>query len=184
MRNRLPMICSITALLVAVLGITPLGEAAYDAVVPRGSVGTAQLKRNAVTSSKLAPNTVRTGQVVDNSLLTSDFKPGQIPQGPKGDKGDKGDRGPVGISGYEVVVLTGTVAGNSSTTLQPRCPVGKKLLGGAATVQGSGFSGVFFNAAVTSSGQGTLDTYTVLAANTNATSRNLTTRAICAKVAS
>src|SRR4026209_1261441 len=103
MGNRLPLTLSIAALLVAVLGITPLGQAAYDAVVPRNSVGTAQLKRNAVTSSKLAPNSVRTGQVVDGSLLTQDFKPGQIPQGPKGDKGDKGDRGPAGISGYEIV---------------------------------------------------------------------------------
>ena len=185
MGNRLPMIFSIAALLVAVLGITPLGQAAYDAVVPRNSVGTLQLKRNAVTSSKLAPNTVRAGQVVNSSLLVEDFKPGQIPQGPKGDKGDKGDKGPtgpVGISGYEVVVLTGTVAANSSKTLQPRCPAGKKVLGGAATVQGSGFSGVFFNTVV-SSIQGPFDTYVVLAANTNTTSRDLTTRAICAKVA-
>jgi hypothetical protein len=185
MRDRLPMIFSTTALLIALFGATPLGEAAYNAAVPRNSVGTLQLKRNAVTSSKLAPNTVRTGQVVNSSLLVEDFKPGQIPQGPKGDKGDKGDKGPtglVGISGYEVVVLTGTVAGNSSTTLQPRCPAGKKVLGGAATVQGSGFSGVFFNTVV-SSIQGPFDTYLVLAANTNATSRNLTTRAICAKVA-
>ena len=69
MGNRLPLIVSTTALLVAVLGVTPFGEAAYDAVLPRNSVGTPQLKRNAVTSSKLAPNTVRTGQVVDGSSL-------------------------------------------------------------------------------------------------------------------
>ena len=76
------------------LGVTPLGEAAYNAVVPRGSVGTLQLKRNAATSSKIAPNSIRTSQVVNSSLLTEDFKPGQIPQGPKGDKGDRGERGP------------------------------------------------------------------------------------------
>ena len=34
MRDRLPLILSTTALLVAVLGITPLGEAAYNAVAP------------------------------------------------------------------------------------------------------------------------------------------------------
>ena len=35
MRNRLPMIFSTTALLVAVFGVTPLGGAAYNAVVPK-----------------------------------------------------------------------------------------------------------------------------------------------------
>ena len=51
MRNRLPMVFSFTALLVALFGITPLGEAAYNAVVPRNSVGTLQLQRNAVKSA-------------------------------------------------------------------------------------------------------------------------------------
>ena len=35
MRERLPLILSATALIVAVFGSTPLGEAAYNAVVPR-----------------------------------------------------------------------------------------------------------------------------------------------------
>lgn len=181
MRQAISLGCSVAALMIATLGSTPLGEAARNAVqaVPRGSVGTLQLKRNAVTSSKLAPNSVRTGQVVDGSLLTQDFKPGQIPQGPKG---DKGATGPVGISGYEIVTLTGIVAANSSTNVQPHCPTGKKVLGGTATVQGGPFTGVFFNAVV-SSINGPFDTYHVLAANTNASARNLTIRAICARVA-
>jgi hypothetical protein len=142
MRNRLPMIFSITALLVAVLGSTPLGEAAHNAVVPKNSVGTPQLKRNAVKAAKIAPNAVRTGHVLDGSLLSADFKPGQIPQGPKGDKGDKGDAGsagPPGISGYEIVNAVNTTPGginNASVT----CPTGKRVLGGGATqsVQAAG----------------------------------------------
>ena len=44
---------SIVALVVAVLGATPAGEAARDVVIPRGSVGTPQLKNGAVTTPKL-----------------------------------------------------------------------------------------------------------------------------------
>jgi len=38
MRDRVPLILSATALVVSVLGATPLGEAAYNAVVPNNSV--------------------------------------------------------------------------------------------------------------------------------------------------
>ena len=173
MHNRLPLVMSTTALLVAVLGVTPLGEAAYNAVVPRNSVGTLQLKRNAVTSSKLAPNTVRTGQVVNASLIVEDFKPGQIPQGPKGDKGDKGDRGPtgpVGISGYEIVQASATVNANSTlSSIQPTCPAGKRVLGGAAAVvQGASTVGVFYNVQVFGIGPNANNIYSVSVTNTNA----------------
>jgi hypothetical protein len=79
-----------------------LGGGAYAAVkMPKNSVGSAQLKRNAVSSSK----------VKDRSLLARDFKRGQLPagaqgpqgpqgvqgiQGEKGEKGDKGDKGETG----------------------------------------------------------------------------------------
>lgn len=99
MRDRLPLIFSITALLVAVLGSTPVGKAAYDAVVPQNSVGTAQLQRNAVKAAKIAPNAVRAGHVLDGTLLVDDFKAGQIPQGPKGGKGDNGAKGDKGDTG-------------------------------------------------------------------------------------
>src|SRR5512143_2409997 len=125
------------ALVVACLALlVSLGGTGYATVVnvPRNSVGTPQLKRNAVTSSKLAPNTVRTAHVANGSLLAEDFRPGQVPQGPKGDKGDKGDTGPVGISGYEIVRKSVTVPPNTQTSAQATCPSGKKVLGGAASV--------------------------------------------------
>src|SRR5215471_18768359 len=59
-------------------------------------------------------------QVVDGSLLTADFKPGQIPQGPKGDPG---------VSGYEVVTHTATLNINEGG-LAVSCPTGKRVLGG------------------------------------------------------
>jgi hypothetical protein len=70
-----------------------LGGGAYAAVaLPKNSVGTKQLKTNAVTS----------GKVLDGSLVAADFKPGQIdtgPQGPKGDIGPQGTRGTTGPQG-------------------------------------------------------------------------------------
>jgi hypothetical protein len=143
MRDRLPLIFSTTALLVAVLGVTPLGEAAYNQIVPRNSVGTLQLKRNAVTSSKLAPNAVRTGQVVNASLLAADFKPGQLPAGPKGDKGNKGDKGEKGDNGISRV-FTNRTSGPTQALTAVSAPIlslplqaGRYLIIGKVWVSGS-----------------------------------------------
>jgi hypothetical protein len=133
MRERLPVIFSTTALLVAVLGVTPLGDAAYHAAVPRSSVGTLQLQRNAVKARQLAPNAVRSGHVLNGSLLVADFKPGQIPQGPKGDKGDTGSQGSPGLSGVQIVITNSVnngAGGLKETTAT--CPSGKKVIGGGA----------------------------------------------------
>lgn len=75
-------------MLVALLALfVALGGVGYAAIkLPRNSVGTKQLKRNAVTSAK----------VRDATLRAKDFGRGQLPAGPKGDKGDRGDTGPPG----------------------------------------------------------------------------------------
>ncbi len=107
MRDRVPIILSTTALLVALLGATPLGEAAYKAVVPKNSVGAAQLRNGAVTNAKIRGDAVTTGKVKNRSLKAIDFKLGQLPSGPPGPtgaKGDKGDAGGIGPSdGYSDV---------------------------------------------------------------------------------
>jgi hypothetical protein len=133
MRDRLPMIISIAALLVAVLGVTPLGDAASNAVVPRNSVGTLQLQRNAVKAAKIAPNAVRTGHVLNGSLLVEDFKAGQIPQGPKGDKGDKGAPGATSIT---VRSVDRTVAANNFATGSVSCNSGERATGGGMRAAG------------------------------------------------
>lgn len=68
-----------------------LSGTAYAATLPRNSVGTAQLKRNAVTSVKVKPG----------SLLQSDFRQGQLPAGPQGPQGPRGPEGPPGARGAE-----------------------------------------------------------------------------------
>jgi hypothetical protein len=76
-----------------------LGGTSYAAVkLPAGSVGTKQLAKNSVTSSK----------VKNGSLLASDFASGQLlagangahgPQGIAGVKGAQGSQGPAGSAG-------------------------------------------------------------------------------------
>ena len=64
------------ALVVACIALgVALGGTSYATVlnVPKSSVGTPELKRNAVKAAKIAPNAVRAAHVLDGSfsLLTS-----------------------------------------------------------------------------------------------------------------
>jgi hypothetical protein len=90
--SKTPTVIAVTALVVAALAATPIGQAAGRIVLGKNSVGTTQLKKNAVTSAK----------VKNGSLKAADFGAGQLPagpQGPQGPKGDTGDRGPQGDPG-------------------------------------------------------------------------------------
>jgi len=133
MRQRLPIVLSVTALVVAVLGSTPLGTAARNIVLPRGSVGTVQLRNNAVTGAK----------VKNFSLVAADFKRGQVPRGPAGPAGPTGPagpagapgpQGPAGVLGLQNVFTTGAAGSTATRQLTAGCPAGKKAIGGGATV--------------------------------------------------
>jgi hypothetical protein len=120
-----PTIIAITALVVAVLAATPVGQAAGRIVLGKNSVGTAQLKKNAVTSAK----------VKSHSLLAADFKAGQFPAGPQGPQGPKGDTGPQGPRGIMQTVqryapLT-SVAANNTATSTAWCNQGEIATGGS-----------------------------------------------------
>jgi hypothetical protein len=75
------MVVACIALAVAMAGT---GYAAT--ALPRNSVGGVQLKKNAVTSTK----------VKNGSLLRADFKPGQLIPGARGPAGPVGPAGPAG----------------------------------------------------------------------------------------
>lgn len=79
------MVVASVALLVALGGT---GIAAVS-TVPLFSVGTPQLKSNAVISSK----------VRNRSLLAVDFARGQLPRGPRGFRGSQGPQGIAGPAG-------------------------------------------------------------------------------------
>ncbi len=134
MRDRLPVVLSITALVVAVLGVTPLGEAAYEAVVPDNSVGERQLKNGAVTAAKLRGDAVTGAKVRNNSLRAADFAVGQLPAGPPGPQGTKGDQGANGANGANaatnVVVRSAYLPTGSG---QVSCQPGERATGGGIT---------------------------------------------------
>ena len=111
---------AVTALIVAVLGTTPLGHAA-GSVLPRNSVGTLQVKKAAITAGKLRNSSVTGAKVADGSITSADFNAASLPAGPKGDKGDTGATGPSDV--YTKVVNSHQI-GTSYTeiatlTLQP-----------------------------------------------------------------
>lgn len=69
------------------------------------------------------------------------------PVGPKGDTGPAGPQGPAGASGSSgvsgLIIVTATSgicrAGNVDCGARPRCPAGKKVVGGGASGAGDGF---------------------------------------------
>ena len=78
------MLVAFAALMVA------LGGTSYAiAQLPANSVGSKQLKKNAVTAAK----------VKDRSLVAKDFKSDQLPRGDKGEPGARGPAGPAGPVG-------------------------------------------------------------------------------------
>jgi hypothetical protein len=140
MQNRLPLVISVAALVVAVLGTTPLGQAAYNSVVPANSVGAIQLRNASVTEAKLRGDAVTSGKVKDHSLKAKDFADGQIPVGPQGPKGDKGDKGSKGSAGATNVVVRRAVGGTTPSGGsgvffdQANCEPGEHAVGGGAGI--------------------------------------------------
>ena len=141
MRPRTATILAAAALVIAVLGTSPIGNAAWKSVLPKGSVGTAQLKNNAVTTVKIKNGT----------LLKGDFKSGQLPVGPAGPSGPAGPAGPAGatgaagptgaagVIGYTVVSQQTPTDSTSPKFLSANCPTGKKPIGGGAVMNNSGY---------------------------------------------
>jgi hypothetical protein len=128
------MIIACAALIVA------LGGVSYAAgVLPKGSVGTPQLQKKAVTASKLRANSVNGLKVKNGSLAAADFKAGQLPAGPKGDpgaQGPKGDQGEPGVA--QVMVRTSDhliLPPNSVKSAVAHCQPGEIALGGGASTQ-------------------------------------------------
>jgi hypothetical protein len=133
MRPRLTKLPSPALVIASIAVLVALAGTSVAAVsaLPRLSVGTAQLKPNAVTSSK----------VKNFSLLRRDFKRGQIPAGPTGARGPQGPPGPAGAAGIAALerrdVVTPTNSANLKT-ISAVCPTGKRVIGGGARVTGAG----------------------------------------------
>lgn len=122
------MVVAATALLVA-LGGTSIAAVSQ---VPRASVGTPQLRDNAVTSAKIRTSTITTADVRNNSLLRADFRRGQLPAGPAG------PAGPPGISAREQVSAESPQSSAAPKNVTVTCPTGKLVIGGGVELSGPG----------------------------------------------
>jgi hypothetical protein len=181
------------ALVVSVIALSvALGGTSYAAIVlPANSVGTKQIKKNAVTTKK----------VKNGSLRRADFGAGQLPAGatgatgatgargatgPKGDKGEKGDPGINGTNGTANVVVRESpstpVAASAIVSVTVQCLAGERAIGGGYDASGNG---EFGTVAVDSQPTGTAaapNGWTVKVNNATALSGNAQPSAIVAKV--
>ena len=173
--SKTPTIIAITALAVAVLFATPIGQAAGNFVLAKNSVGMAQIKKNAVNSLK----------VKNGTLMAADFKAGQIPAGPQGPKGDpgapgpKGDKGNPGVAG--VTVRTSgfvTIPANSVKGGDAQCQAGELALGGGAAANSGLLTEDSYHLGAFAAPTG----WHVNIVNTNAAPSQFYVEAVCAKV--
>ncbi|MGD0274356.1 MAG: hypothetical protein ABSB96_11590 [Gaiellaceae bacterium] len=111
------MVVASIALFVALSG----ASVAVVNALPKNSVGTKQLKNNAVVSSK----------VKNGSLMAVDFASGQLP---KGAKGDTGAAGAAGANAATNIVVhsanSANIAVGSDGVLAVPCDAGERLIGG------------------------------------------------------
>lgn len=174
--RRRPSPAMVIASLALLLALGGTSIAAVSVVLPKNSVGTPQLRDNAVNSAK----------VKNRSLLAVDFKAGELPagaQGPAGPaggagaQGPKGDQGAPGISGLQIVEGT-LVSGAGSHIATAACPAGKKAIGGGYSTGGAPADLSMTTAAVLADGV----TYRADGASSTASSWNLRASVVCATV--
>ena len=123
------MLVACTALVVA------LGGVGYAAgVLPKNSVGSAQIKKSAISGTKVARNAITSAKVKNGSLMVADFQAGQLPAGPQGPKGDKGEPGAQGVQG-----VPGPVSGDlpSGVTLRGKWGAGEIAANGDGKITAS-----------------------------------------------
>ncbi len=125
------------ALVVALSGTAYAAGVITGADIKNGSIATKDLKKNAVNSKK----------VMDGSLLSADFKAGQLPAGatgpigPAGPTGDKGDTGAPGGPGAPGAPGTPGAPGQDMTHTST-LPAGQTLQGIWGAAAGNGNYGV------------------------------------------
>jgi hypothetical protein len=117
-----------------------MGGTGYALTIPKNSVGSKQLRKNAVTGVK----------VKNRSLRASDFARGQLPSGragapgaaggpgltgPAGAKGERGAQGLPGVVGAVTVARTDfPLPDNASAGASVPCPAGTRAIGGGSEV--------------------------------------------------
>jgi hypothetical protein len=129
------------ALIVASLALfTALSGGAYAAT----TIGSLQIKNNAVRSIDIQNGTIKTADMSLVARLALKGKAG--PTGPAGAagaagaaglKGDQGAQGAPGVSGLERVTDTTANDSNSPKSITVTCPAGKKVVGTGFDINGA-----------------------------------------------
>jgi hypothetical protein len=118
MRFRSPSPALVVATVALVVAVGGTGYAVTK--LPRNSVGSAQVKKSAITSN----------HVLDGSLRGIDFATGQLPAGPQG---AQGPAGPAGRDGIGDIVIVGSgdryVTSGSYASGTLYCPTGYYAVG-------------------------------------------------------
>lgn len=135
MKQRLPLIISVTALVVALVGSTPIGNAAQSAleqVVPRAKRADFAANAGKLNGHKSSVNPSR-GQIpvvgTDGKLSAS--------IGAVGPAGPQGPAGPAGASGYQWLQTQVNLGEKGFRAAQMDCPGGKSVLGGGFVLRES-----------------------------------------------
>jgi hypothetical protein len=113
------------ALLALFVALGGSSMAATNALLPRHSVGTPQLKNRAVTKAKIANNSVGSGKIIDHSLQKVDLTKNAA-QAFKGATGPPGPRGPKGTArAYAEVRANGSILAGKSYNVNGVTRTGK-----------------------------------------------------------
>lgn len=119
------------ALVIALIALfVALGGSSYAALkLPRNSVGSSQIRKNAVTSVK----------VKDRSLLATDFKAGQLP---RGETGATGARGPSDgyVGNRQASPLLSLTSAFQRVAISPQLPAGNYVVTARANLVNTGGS--------------------------------------------
>jgi hypothetical protein len=116
MKGRLPTVLSITAVLIAVAGFTPLVEAASDAI----------------------PRFARNADKVDGIHASRTPKAGRLLALNKSKKFPASVLPATGLSALEIVTGVSTTDSSSPKSVTLNCPAGKRVTGGGARATGAG----------------------------------------------
>ncbi|MCB0879070.1 MAG: collagen-like protein [Thermoleophilia bacterium] len=74
-------------------------QSVTNAKLANDAVDTTKIATFAIDATKILGNTITSNEIKDESLLASDFAPGQLPSGPTGATGPQGPAGPTGPQG-------------------------------------------------------------------------------------
>jgi hypothetical protein len=160
MLRRLPLVLSITALVVAVAGITPLGEAAREAT------NVVRFARNADKVDGIhASRSPKAGRLL--ALNSSRKFPASVLTG--------------AVTGLELVTISSALDASTPKVVVINCPAGKRAIAGAHAVTGAGASEISVTESFPSGTTGTQ--WTIRGVEVNAAgSWRLQGWAVCAAV--